>query len=244
MKTTWLLLDFDNSQMATEHLAIPSLIKRFNELYARQLTSELIYEDFIRYFHGQGRETLCANLSKHFGIEVDYTTLYEEREWRMMQMLQRTGVEMAENLVETLEALQDLGYRFAFVSNNPIQRGLAAMRYARNGQGDRLARLFGTAFFEAGDIQKPKPDVYLKAMEQLETPSSNCFAIEDSPTGVKAAVAAGITTFGFLGFSNKPLEMFKTLKENGVIDCFHNWRELPSLLHQYEHKKKDELVSI
>lgn len=233
MKKTWLLLDFDNCQMATEHLAVPSLINRFNELYASQIGSSLTFEEFKKHFHGQARETLCANLSRHFGIEVDYLTLYDAREWRMMQMLQETGVQMADHLIETLESLQENGYKFALVSNNPIQRALAAMRYATNGQGDRLARLFGTAFFEAGDIQKPKPDVYLRAMEQLGITPQDCYAVEDSPTGVTAAVEAGISTFGYLAFADEPTKMAFQLKERGAKDCFHHWPELPSLLQSF-----------
>jgi beta-phosphoglucomutase-like phosphatase (HAD superfamily) len=228
--THWLLLDFDNCQMATEHLAVPSLIKRFNELYGSQINHPLTFEEFKCHFHGQARETLCTNLSKHFNIEVDYPTLYDAREWRIMQMLQDTGVQMAPYLIETLEHLESRGYRFAFVSNNPIQRGLASMRYATNGQGDRLARFFGTAFFEAGEIQKPKSDVYLRAMSQLGTSSQNCFAIEDSTTGVSAAVGAGITTFGFLGFADKMKDTAKKLIEKGATACFYSWKELPSLL--------------
>jgi HAD superfamily hydrolase (TIGR01509 family) len=228
--THWLLLDFDNCQMATEHLAVPSLIKRFNELYASQIAHPLTFEEFKCHFHGQARETLCANLSKHFNIEVDYPTLYDAREWRIMQMLQDTSVQMAPYLIETLEYLENKGYKFAFVSNNPIQRGLASMRYATNGQGDRLARFFGTAFFEAGEIQKPKPDVYLRAMAQLGISPQTCFAIEDSVTGVSAAVGAGITTFGFLGFADNTEETAQKLIEKGATACFQSWNELPSLL--------------
>lgn len=238
MTQTWLLLDFDNCQMATEHLAVPSLIRRFNELYGSQIESELTYEAFKKHFHGQAREILCENLSHHFGIEVDYPTLYDAREWRIMQMLQEKKVGMAENLIETLEILKGEGYKFAFVSNNSIQRGLAAMRYATNGQGDRLARFFGTAFFEAGEIQKPKPDVYLRAMEQLETSPENCYAVEDSPTGMTAAVSAGISTFGFIGFAQNPQEMAKKLTEKGALACFENWTELPALLHTQTSQKK------
>lgn len=216
--------------MATEHLAIPSLIKRFNDLYANKIGFQLTYDEFQKRFHGQARETLCVNLSNHFGITIDYRTLYEAREWRMMQMLKDVGVEMADKLIETLQSLQEHGYRFAFVSNNPIQRGLAAMRYATNGQGDRLARFFGTAFFEAGDVQKPKPDVYLRAMQQVGASPQNSYAVEDSPTGVTAAVAAGIPTFGFLGFSDDPQGAEITLKENGAIACFQHWEDFPSLL--------------
>jgi HAD superfamily hydrolase (TIGR01509 family) len=230
MKQKWLLIDFDNCQMETEKFALPSLIKRFNDLYAAQISHELTLEEFKQYFHGLSRETLCERLSNHFKINVDYPTLYQDREWTILQMLQEKGAFMAENLVETLESLERQGYKFAFVSNNPIQRGLAAMRYATNGQGDRLARFFGTAFFEAGDVQKPKPDVYLRAMQQLNTTPEDCVAIEDSTTGVSAAVGAGLTTLGYLAFADDPIAMEAKLKEKGAAVCFNNWKELPSLL--------------
>jgi HAD superfamily hydrolase (TIGR01509 family) len=230
MTQRWLLLDFDNCQMATEHLAVPSLIARFNELYGDQIDHPLTFEEFKKHFHGQAREVLCANLSEHFGINVDYPTLYEAREWHIMQMLQKTGVEMAPNLLDTLDVFKAKGYGFAFVSNNPIQRGLAAMRYATNGQGEGLARFFGTAFFEAGDVQKPKPDVYVRTMSQLGTVPSHCLVVEDSVTGVTAAVAAGIKTYGFLGFADNPEEMAPKLMDKGAVVCFKDWKELPELV--------------
>lgn len=230
MTKPWLLLDFDNCQMATEHLAVPSLIARFNELYEDQIDHPLTFEEFKQHFHGQAREVLCTNLSQHFGINIDYPTLYKDREWHIMQMLQKAGVEMAPNLVESLELFKSKGYGFAFVSNNPIQRGLAAMRYATNDQGEHLARFFGTAFFEAGDVQKPKPDVYLRAMSQLGTSPSHCIVVEDSVTGVTAAVAAGIKTYGFLGFADNAQEMAPKLMEKGAVACFKDWKEFPGLV--------------
>lgn len=105
------------------------------------------------------------------------------------------------------------------------------MRYATNGQGERLARFFGTAFFEAGDVQKPNPDVYLRAMKQVGASLKNCYAVEDSVSRVSSAVSAGITTFGFLGFSSHPKEASQKLIGKGAVSCFADWLELPPLLH-------------
>lgn len=41
---------------------------------------------------------------------------------------------------------------------------------------------------------KPAPDVYLHAAALLGVPAPRCFAVEDSPTGVQAARAAGAFT--------------------------------------------------
>ncbi|MFA6255446.1 MAG: HAD family phosphatase [Patescibacteria group bacterium] len=39
---------------------------------------------------------------------------------------------------------------------------------------------------------KPHPETYLKCVEKLQLPTQECIAIEDSPTGVKSAIAAGL----------------------------------------------------
>lgn len=41
---------------------------------------------------------------------------------------------------------------------------------------------------------KPRPDVYLQNLEQLQTTAADTIAFEDSMTGLKAAVQAGIKT--------------------------------------------------
>ena len=40
---------------------------------------------------------------------------------------------------------------------------------------------------------KPAPDVYLLAARTLDVAPSRCLVLEDSPTGVRAALAAGMT---------------------------------------------------
>jgi len=40
---------------------------------------------------------------------------------------------------------------------------------------------------------KPAPDVYLLAAERLRVSPAQCLVLEDSPTGVRAALAAGMT---------------------------------------------------
>ncbi len=237
MQTSWLFLDFDNTLMATEQYAVPSLIARFNALYAKLVGRELTLKEFKQHFHGQAREMLCHNLSQHFQIEVDYQLLYDARESRMMQHLKALpeGVEMAPHLIETLTNLRKRGAILSLVSNNPIQRALCAMRFASNQQGDALAGLFGTRYFEAGEMQKPLPDVYLLALKQVDALIEKSVAVEDSVTGAKAAVAAGLTTFAFTGFADNQDELAKQLMAVGCQASFSDWRNLPQLLETLIH---------
>lgn len=234
MQTTWLFIDFDNTLMATEQYALPSLIDRFNALYAAQIGRNLTLSEFKQHFHGQTREALCDNLSEYFKIPIDYPALYEAREWCMMQHLQAlpTGVEMAPGLIETLSEFASKNVNLALVSNNPIQRALTAMRFAANQQGEKLARLFGTHYFEAGETPKPLPDVYLHAISQTQAIVKNSFAVEDSVTGATAAIKAGLKTFGFVGFADNPLEAAQVLLNQGCIATFEQWSAFPALFYQ------------
>ena len=49
---------------------------------------------------------------------------------------------------------------------------------------------------EAVRKHKPDPEVYLTATRKLGLPPGQCCAIEDSPTGIAAAKAAGLTVIG------------------------------------------------
>ena len=49
---------------------------------------------------------------------------------------------------------------------------------------------------------KPAPDLFLFAAEQMGHPPEDTLVVEDSPAGVTAALAAGMTVVGFTGGSH------------------------------------------
>jgi beta-phosphoglucomutase-like phosphatase (HAD superfamily) len=67
-----------------------------------------------------------------------------------------------------------------------------------------LNTLIRANFFSGDDVlnRKPAPDLYLLASEFMGVPLDRCIAIEDSPSGISAARAAGIFTIGFCGGSH------------------------------------------
>lgn len=64
-----------------------------------------------------------------------------------------------------------------------------------------LAHHFGRHVYSADgwDRGKPHPDIYLAAAKGIGADPAACLAIEDSPTGAQAALAAGMTVVGFCG---------------------------------------------
>ena len=65
-----------------------------------------------------------------------------------------------------------------------------------------LAR-FDNNLFSVTEVPaaKPAPDVHLHAANRYATHPSRCCVVEDSPTGVRAAVAAGMRVYGYCGLT-------------------------------------------
>src|SRR5262245_12596262 len=66
-----------------------------------------------------------------------------------------------------------------------------------------LIRFFEPHLFSASEVPngKPAPDLFLHAAARMHVHPSECIVVEDSPAGVSAAVAAGMTPIGFVSAS-------------------------------------------
>lgn len=79
---------------------------------------------------------------------------------------------------------------------------------------------------ELVDKPKPAPDVYNLAKKDLGLNSNEVLVIEDSITGAKAALAAGLKVIGFSGASHILPGHDKNLLELGVTQVASNMNEL------------------
>lgn len=108
------------------------------------------------------------------------------------QLLERAAEVFAQELMwqpgaqELVDALRADGVTTALVTSSPriivdvaMQR-LGAHRFDLSVCGDEVT------------APKPDPTPYLLAMQRLGRPAAECLAVEDSPSGTEAAVAAGI----------------------------------------------------
>ncbi len=102
------------------------------------------------------------------------------------------GVEAMVGARDLLERLQAQGTPIGLVSNSPlpfVERSLAIVGFEA---------IFDT-IVSGHEVPEPKPapDPYLEACRRLAVqPGPNVIALEDSPTGVAAARAAGLTVIG------------------------------------------------
>ena len=82
------------------------------------------------------------------------------------------------------------------------------------------------AVVTSSDVQHPKPapDIYLLAAQQLGKDPARCLALEDSPAGTRAAVAAGMTAIQVPDLVH-PDDSLRALGHR-IVDSLHDVRAL------------------
>jgi HAD superfamily hydrolase (TIGR01509 family) len=107
-------------------------------------------------------------------------------------------------------------------SSSPIERVRLSLELAG------LARFFEPNVFSANQVAngKPAPDLFQLAASRLNTAAADCIVVEDSPVGVKAAVAAGMTAVGFVGGSHAGAGLARELNAAGAGAIIADMRQL------------------
>lgn len=73
---------------------------------------------------------------------------------------------------------------------------------------------------------KPFPDLFLYAANQMGVLPARCIVIEDSLTGVRAGVAAGMQVIGITAVSHEPETLAENMKKEGVARVCSSWPEI------------------
>ena len=91
-----------------------------------------------------------------------------------------------------------------------------------------LARYFGEHRYSASMVKHPKPapDLFLHAAAHMQAAPARCVVIEDSPSGVIAARAAGMNVFGYAADEDA-----HALASAGATAVFSAMSKLPALLN-------------
>jgi HAD superfamily hydrolase (TIGR01509 family) len=93
-----------------------------------------------------------------------------------------------------------------------------------------LIRFFDPYLFSANEVRngKPAPDLFLHVAGKTRVHPSECLVVEDSPVGVAAAVAAGMTVIGFTGGSHAGPKLGGHLRTAGARTVISDMRALKS----------------
>ena len=197
------LFDHDGTVVDSETIALESAWKLTNEV-AREFAGAQHYEleDFVKSFAGKPyREILKKiypdSLTTLNERDIDFLVAEEEK-----RAIERLSVEAkaTKGTPEVLSSLRDDGIEYALVSNSSFQRLSACLTSAALTDYFPSEQVFSAHDSLPVARPKPLPDIYLYAVKCLDAEVSLCVAVEDSISGVKSAVAAGIgQIIGYVG---------------------------------------------
>jgi HAD superfamily hydrolase (TIGR01509 family) len=164
-----------------------------NVVFSRQLETvgiRMSPEEVMRTFVGQSRDNCIAMAGEMHGVRMspDFAERWDEA---LHEALTRE-VKPVEGVPELLRSLR---VPYCVASNGEpmhMELGLSAAG---------LMPFVKGKLFSAKQVANPKPapDVYLHAARTMGASPARCAVVEDTATGVKAGVAAGMTVFGFVG---------------------------------------------
>jgi HAD superfamily hydrolase (TIGR01509 family) len=182
-------------------------------------------QEMHRRFVGKTFAAMVEELEAERGIRLP--TDLEARKDEIMLDLYRRKLQPVAGIREALDAIT---HPKSIGTNGPRHRALLALEVTG------IAHHFDGRLTTFEDVTrgKPFPDVYLLAAERAGFPPSECLVIEDSVTGVAAAVAAGCPTLGFTGSHLHRTEHALALTQLGARRVFNDMAELPDILNRLD----------
>jgi HAD superfamily hydrolase (TIGR01509 family) len=150
-------------------------------------------DDVVRRFVGRSSADQLAELTEHLGPEL--TREFDERTTREIHEAFETDLCAVPGVDVLVTRLHQAGVPTCVASSGTHERMVRTLGVTG------LQEHFSGRIYSATQVSrgKPAPDLFLHAAEAMGVAPRACAVVEDSVYGVQAAVAAGMTAYGFTG---------------------------------------------
>ena len=205
------IFDCDGVLVDSELITNRVFTQMLNELGVA-VSAEEAFERFVGRSLAQCLEMIAGLLGRE--VPADFVHQYHQRSATALKSELKAvpGVEAA------LKAIQ---VPYCVASNGSHEKMQATLGVTG------LLPKFKDRLFSVSDVArgKPFPDLFLHAAAKSGVAPSDCVIIEDTPTGVSAGVAAGMTVYGYC--AHTPAHR---LIAAGAHGTFGRMSDLPDLL--------------
>lgn len=251
------IFDLDGTLVETEELKAHSYAQAAIELRPELSEAEIMeaFKDVV----GLSRQEVAETLLELFGLEkaarVRMAEFGVDTPWQAYVQVRQRIYEVMLNDPALLRK-QQWPHNIALLheSRRPGCRvALATMSYYK--QVRRVLEVLGLAdafdfVASRDDVEngKPDPEIYLLVARQLGVSPVDCLVIEDSPAGVKAALAAGMSVVAVsTPFTHERLHESRLLPPQHIVDdpamlpqvVAHVIAHQNSIAHQHSSKEGD-----
>ncbi|SON54233.1 Phosphorylated carbohydrates phosphatase [Hartmannibacter diazotrophicus] len=186
------IFDMDGCLVDSEPLALEAVAAEMRASGLHGATAEEVGSQYL----GVSVNEICRDVGVRLGgaYPEGFVERVEDRLFRAYD----AGLDRIEGAADLLDQLEDEEIRFAIASGSSVRR------LAKTLQAAGLSSYFTGRGFSADQVArgKPAPDLFLLAAERLGTEPAQCAVLEDSPHGIRGALAAGMHAVGFVGGSH------------------------------------------
>ena len=175
------IFDMDGVIFDTEKVYLDIWIEVF-EKYGYKMTKEL-YVNVM----GTGRKNVIKTFLENFGDDLPIEKMYEEKDNQLFYIIENQGIPLKEGVKELFSMLKEKNYKIALATSAKRERVEKQIK-------DKWLKESFDAIVCGDDVEKgkPNPDIFLKAAKKIDVEPENCFVVEDSPAGIKAAFSGGM----------------------------------------------------
>ncbi len=215
-----ILFDCDGVLVDTEITAAHVMVEAMQKKGA-----DISVEYYLQNLSGS---TFSVILDTYFG-----STFSGKEKKEFIHVLEQKIVEKVEAIDGVAEMLKTISLPKSIVSNSEIWQ--VKEQISRT----NIDQFFTGHIFSSELVTNPKPapDVYNLAVKELGLTKAELLVVEDSLTGAKAALAAGLKVIGFAGASHILPGHAEKMLEIGVTKVAANMFELGVVLKRHTSKQ-------
>lgn len=175
------IFDMDGVIFDTERVYLEIWQSVF-EKYGYKMTKEL----YITVM-GTGRKNVIKTFLENFGDDLPIEKMYEEKDNQLFYIIENQGIPLKEGVKELFSMLKEKNYKIALATSAKRERVEKQIK-------DKWLKESFDAIVCGDDVEKgkPSPDIFLKAAKKIDVEPENCFVVEDSLAGIKAAFSGGM----------------------------------------------------
>jgi len=206
-----LILDCDGVVVDSEPITIRVLTEMLNELGVR-IDAEEAAHRFTGHTFARTLDLIVAMLGAP--LPQNFVSEYRTRTYAAMEL----ELKPVEGIAGALDSIP---VPYCIASNGPHEKMRKTLTITS------LLSRFEGRMFSSADVSrgKPFPDLFLFAARHFGVPAASCLVIEDSASGIAAALAAGMFVYGYAG-----CEVEEKLLAAGAHGILRHMSELPALV--------------
>jgi HAD superfamily hydrolase (TIGR01509 family) len=154
---------------------------------------EVTHDDF-KDFVGMGENRFLGGVAEKYHITDFCIERDKEKTYAIYAELIRGRLKAMPGAVEFVRAAKERGLKTAVATSTDYTKMAASLEAIGLDQGTFDATVNGLDV----ERRKPFPDLFLEAAGRAGAAPENCWVVEDSVSGVRAAKAAGMRCLGLL----------------------------------------------